>query len=282
VSAGVEIQGGNGHPAVPVTLPGPPESQASAAEVAEVLSPSQATKYLGCPASWYFRYVRQLSDPQTAALALGKALHSGVGFWMMAKRDGTDLEPAAAGEAYSDAWDEEIAQTELRDDEDPGELHDQGRELTELYIRDYGPGINPAEVELPVCGKIAGVTVQGFVDLVEVDGRVIDFKTRSKSPAGIPADHRLQLTTYDLLCPQSRGQARIEYLIKTKKPKIVTHSTEIGADDVAYAEVIYPMVQDSIRDGVYYPRRSDRFPCTRRYCSFWRACEQEFSGRVAP
>ena len=37
--------------------------------LAEVLSPSQVTQFLNCPAKWMFR------DPGTAATALGKAFH---------------------------------------------------------------------------------------------------------------------------------------------------------------------------------------------------------------
>jgi hypothetical protein len=39
------------------------------------------------------------------------------------------------------------------------------------------------------------------------------------------------------------------------------------------------MVQDSIRDGVYLPRRNSPL-CSRRYCRYWRECEREFGGRV--
>jgi len=41
----------------------------------ELLSLSQATTYLTCPAKWYFRYLVGLSEPATGALALGKAFH---------------------------------------------------------------------------------------------------------------------------------------------------------------------------------------------------------------
>ncbi|MHC4181225.1 MAG: PD-(D/E)XK nuclease family protein, partial [Planctomycetota bacterium] len=180
-----------------------------------------------------------------------------------------------------DSWDRELERTELRDEEDAHDLHDQGRVLTELYIRERQHSIEAAAVEFPVSGSIAGVNVQGYVDLLDVDGRIIDIKTRSKAPAGIPPDHRLQLTTYTLLSNDSRGLARADYIVKTKRPKVVPFTTEIGAGDVQYAETVYPMVQDSIRDGIFYPRRSDRFPCTRRYCPFWRACEAEFGGEVS-
>ena len=61
--------------------------------------------------------------------------------------------------------------------------------------------------------------------------------------------------------------------------QLVQQSIEIGPEDVQYAESMYPMVQEAMRDGVFYPRRHSNI-CSRRYCSFWRACEKQFGGKV--
>ena len=47
-----------------------------AAEPGEVLSPSQVRTFMECPARWAFKYRDRLPDPQTANLALGKAVHA--------------------------------------------------------------------------------------------------------------------------------------------------------------------------------------------------------------
>ena len=47
------------------------------------------------------------------------------------------------------------------------------------------PLILSQAVELPVEGVIAGVRVQGVVDLLDIDGRIIDCKTATRRPAGI-------------------------------------------------------------------------------------------------
>jgi hypothetical protein len=114
---------------------------------------------------------------------------------------------------------------------------------------------------------------------VDENGVVIDLKTSSRKPPGIPADYRLQLTTYDLLCPQSRGVGRLDVLVKTKTVQLVHQTTEISPEDVQFAESIYPVVQDALRDALFYPRRNSRL-CSRKYCPFWRACEKEFGGKV--
>ena len=38
----------------------------------ELLSPSQVSTFLSCPAKWYFRYALGLREPPAGALALGR------------------------------------------------------------------------------------------------------------------------------------------------------------------------------------------------------------------
>lgn len=56
-------------------------------------------------------------------------------------------------------------------------------------------------------GEIALVKVRGIVDLLDVDDCVFDFKTSSKRPNGISAEHNLQLTTYAMITPEAVGNA---------------------------------------------------------------------------
>jgi len=139
---------------------------------------------------------------------------------------------------------------------------------------DRAPGSGAA-----VEGIIAGVCVQGIVDLLDMKGHIIDFKTAARRPAGITPDYNLQLTTYSMITPGASGQCRLDTVTKTKTVQLVQQSCEIGPEERRYAETLYPMVQEAMRDGIYPPRR--RSPvCSRRYCGYWRECEREFGGRV--
>jgi CRISPR/Cas system-associated exonuclease Cas4 (RecB family) len=142
------------------------------------------------------------------------------------------------------------------------------------------PPVKPHAVEQAVQGEIAGVTVRGIVDLLDVDGCVFDFKTASKRPNGIPAEHALQLTTYSMITPEASGLCRLDTVTKTKTVNVVQQSFQTGPEDRRFAETLYPMVQESIRDGIYPPHRSSPM-CSRRYCGYWHECEHEFGGRVA-
>jgi len=247
----------------------------------EVLSPSQATTYLACSAKWYFRYLVGLTEPTTGALALGKAFHGTLAQNFRQKMStGRDMENGELSEAFTHEWSLAIADAALRDDEDATELALTGKILVDAYLSKVARSVKPKAIEQTVQGEIAGVRVRGIVDLLDVDGCVFDFKTSSKRPNGISAEHCLQLTTYAMITPEASGQCRLDTVTKTKTVNVVQQSYQISPDDRRFAETLYPMVQESIQDGIYLPHRSSPL-CSRRYCGYWRECEREFGGHVA-
>jgi len=247
----------------------------------EVLSPSQASTYLACPAKWYFRYLVGLTEPTTGALALGKAFHGTLARNFRQKMStGRDMENGELSEAFAEEWSLAIAEAALRDDEDATELTTTGRILVEAYLSEAARSVKPKAIEQTVQSEIAGVKVRGIVDLLDVDGCVFDFKTSSKRPNGISAEHCLQLTTYAMITPEASGLCRLDTVTKTKTVNVVQQSYQVGPENRRFAETLYPMVQESIRDGIYPPHRSSPM-CSRRYCGYWRECEHEFGGRVA-
>jgi hypothetical protein len=222
-----------------------------------------------------------LSEPATGALALGKAFHGTLARNFRQKvSTGRDMQTGELAETFDAEWSTASSEAELRDDEDAVELASMGKAIVTAYLAEAAPSVKPRAVEQTVQGEIAGVTVRGIVDLLDVDGCVLDFKTSSKRQNGIPAEHSLRLTTYTMITPDARGHCRLDTVTKTKTVHVVQQSFQTSADDRRFAETLYPMVQESIRDGIYPAHRSSPM-CSRRYCGYWRACEREFGGRVA-
>jgi CRISPR/Cas system-associated exonuclease Cas4 (RecB family) len=246
----------------------------------EVLSPSQARTFLSCAAKWYFRYVLGLREPKTGSLAVGSAFHKAITENFRRKiASGRDLPLGEVAEIYDHEWQSQLAEADLRDDEDRDELHRVGAALTEKYLTEAAATIQPAAVEQFVEGVIGGVKVQGYVDLLDTEGRIIDLKTAAKKPTGISHDYAFQLTSYTMITPGASGECRLDTITKTKTIQIVQEPWRIGADDRRYAETMYPMVQDGMRTGLYIPNRAG-FLCSRRYCGYWRRCEREYGGTV--
>jgi hypothetical protein len=51
----------------------------------------------------------------------------------------------------------------------------------------------------------------------------------------------------------------------------------VGEADLKSTQILYPLVQEGIRNGLYFPNRQSTL-CSRRNCAFWRQCEREFGG----
>ena len=189
------------------------------------------------------------------------------------------MEPPDVREVFEQEWVLASDDADLRDDEDAAELAATGEALVNTYIREAAASVQPREVEKPVSGRIGGVKVRGIVDVVDSKGCVVDFKTASKRPNGVAADRGLQLSTYAMITPGASGECRLDTVTKTKTVQVIQQTFAVGQEERRFAETLYPMVQESIRDGIYPPHRSSPL-CSRKHCGYWRECEREYGGHV--
>ncbi len=249
-------------------------------ELAQVLSPSQVRCFMDCQARWWFKHVLRYPDTSNGNMALGRAVHTALGQNFAQKMESyEDLPIAGVLALFRQAWAFEREQAEFRDDEDPAELASCGEILVAKYLDRVAPWIEPVGVELHVEGEIAGVRVQGWVDLLDVSGRIIDIKTSARKPSCIDPEYRFQIATYAQLTPGASGEARIDTLVKTKTPALVTQSFTITEQDLLATRELYPLAQRVMRSEEYMPNRLS-LSCSRRNCSYWRNCEREWGGEV--
>lgn len=144
----------------------------------ERLSPSQVKTFLGCSARWYFKYFVGLPEPKTGSLALGTAVHQALGKNFQQKiASREDLPVEEVEQAFGEAFNEAAEVTEFREDEDPVELKAVGARLTEKYMKECAPSVQPRMVEAEVSGKLGGVSVKGIVGRLAV-GTCRDLKKR--------------------------------------------------------------------------------------------------------
>jgi RecB family exonuclease len=251
-----------------------------AAPTGEVLSPSQVRCFMDCQMRWWFKYALKYADPPTGKMALGRAVHAALTQNFAQKVETQeDLPLIGIVALFRDAWVREREQTEFRDDEDPAELEACGEALVSKYMDQVAPLIEPAAVEMRVEGTIGGIRVQGWIDLLDVSGRIIDLKTAARKPSGIESDYKFQIATYAQLTPGASGEARLDTLVKTKTPALVTQNFRVSEKDLLATEKLYPLAQQSMKSDRFMPNRLS-LTCSRRNCSFWRHCEREWGGEV--
>jgi len=246
----------------------------------EVLSPSQVSSIMDCAYRWHAKYVLRIPEPPTSQQILGRAVHAALAANFEQKCDTkVDLPVAGVLAIYREAWAIASEDLEFRDDEDPGEVGKSGEALVTKYVEEAAPEIEPAAVEMRVEGMIAGVRVTGYIDLLDVNGCVIDIKTARARPTSISPMQRFQVATYGHLTPLAQGTGRIDTLVKTKAPQVIQQTFSISSQEFKAIETLYPEAQALMRGGVHLPNRHSML-CSRRQCAFWRHCEQTWGGEV--
>lgn len=248
-------------------------------DLGDVLSPSQVRTFRDCSAKWYYKYAVGVPDPPNGSLVRGRVVHQMAEAYFRAKLEGGSPDPDDLQACFEDAWDREAAGAAFAADEDVDLLKRQAAMLTRKYLDEVAPEIEPAALERSVQGDIGGVPVRGFVDLLDTNGRVIDLKTAARKPTGVSADYAFQVATYARLCPGANGKARVDTLVATKSPQVVTLEYTVSAADLKMTEKLYPLVREAMREGIYLPNRSSNL-CSYRHCSFAAICEAEFGGRA--
>jgi PD-(D/E)XK nuclease superfamily len=245
----------------------------------ELLSASQCSLYFSCQAKWWFKYGLGLPDPSGAGAVRGKAFHSIVEYWMRAKIEGVHLDLEGIGDVWDYAWEEAAEGAAFHATDNIEAISTKGRELTVKYLAEVGPTIEPAAVEFPVTGKIGGVPVRGYVDLIDTSGRVIDLKTTGRKSSKLPAQQAFQMATYVALTPGASGETRVDSLVSTKDPQLVQIEYTPGDSGRRLIERLYPLAAEGMASGLYVPNRSSTM-CSRRYCNFADQCCAEFGGTV--
>jgi hypothetical protein len=249
-------------------------------EAGSILSPTQVRTFLNCSARWWFKYGLSIPETKNSALALGSAVHQAIELNFREKvTTKEDLDTLGVVAIFRDVWHVQAQQAEFRADEDPVAVGKMGEQLVAKYMDEAAPWIQPASVELDVAGEIGGVLVRGKVDLLDEEGCIVDLKTSARKPSGISPDYAFQLATYRQITPGATGEARLDTLVKTKVVQLVRQAYTVGEQDIRAVEVMYPLVQDGIASGLYFPNRQS-LTCSQRNCSFWRQCEHEFGGSV--
>jgi CRISPR/Cas system-associated exonuclease Cas4 (RecB family) len=261
-------------------IPATNGAPAAKTDPAPMLSPSQVRCFFECQARWWFKYGLQLPERKNSSLALGLAVHQALEVNFREKLETQeDLETTGVVCVFREAWMEQVPQTVFTPEESQGDLRRLGEKLVAKYMDEVAPTVEPAAVELDVQGQIAGVSVRGRVDVLDVEGRLIDFKTASRRPSCVSPDYAFQLATYRQITPGASGEVRIDSLVKTQTVQIVQQAYTVEEPDIRATQVLYPMAQQAMGSGMYCPNRQSML-CSQKHCSFWKHCEEEFGGRV--
>jgi CRISPR/Cas system-associated exonuclease Cas4 (RecB family) len=149
-----------------------------------------------------------------------------------------------------------------------------GKCILGLYYREPHNGAQGTEIPFtvplvnPQTGELLGINLEGFIDLLESDDTIVEFKTSLKAMDLKDVTVQLAAYSYAFESLHQRLPKRIKVInfIKTKKPRILV--LEMKQCDHGRFFNLAKQVFEGIRAKVFFPRQS--FMCSG--CEYAKPC----------
>lgn len=252
------------------------------------LSVSQIKTFLQCPRQYHLRYIEKAqAEFRSAALAFGTAWHHALGHLLGKPRGEGSPAIEELVEVFRTSLDHELADgatAVIFDDDETttDSLVDKGREMLDVFVRDYRLpdrviGLEePFLLELahPITGEILGLPLVGAIDaLVERDGQIIVTELKSSKRRWGPdqLEQDIQATAYRIAARAlGHHDAEVELVVttKSKKPDVqVERLIRHRGDERELAELAFGVVK-AVSAGIDHRNRG--WQC--RGCAHAGAC----------
>jgi len=248
------------------------------------ISISQINTYLRCPLQYFWRYEEGLKIPPASAVSFGIATHRAIEHNYKHKVEAReDLPVEEVKEVWAQEWDKLAPETQFEEGEEPGPIKDEGVAIAELYMHEIAPAVQPVlvEREFEVGLENLEFTLKGVVDVIDESSLIIDTKTSKRTPAEDTVARDIQMTMYSLghrmLLGVNESGLRMDYLVRTKKPKVVSLSA--GPRDGREIDRLLRLISyvaRAIRDQLFYPNIHN-FMCTPTGCGYWQICNERWN-----
>lgn len=242
------------------------------------LSASSINKYLMCPRSWKFHYLDNISAPTNTNLLFGSAFHDVVEAYILNK----EL-------SLQDLWEKQWRQTVenchdiLWDTKSYTELEQQGYRMLQSYqIQHLLDNLKPQVVnEQPMIEKylkaeVDSIPLVGYIDFIQADNRVADFKTAARAWRQGDAANKLQPPLYIYLLEANDYQVSREFLfhVFTKNNgNAITCQHTVTDRQIAFTLDTVRSVWGGIQAGVFSPASSYGWWCSEKSCEYWNRCK---------
>ena len=250
------------------------------------LSSSQINLYSQCSLKYKFQYIDKIPRPfKPSGLALGSAIHSALAWLNRERMNGNRVTLKRFYKIFDSDWYSQKVDTEIRykDGEEEMKLVVLAKEMLGLYFPKPYREIKGAEVPFvvplinPGNGQRLGVDPEGFIDLIEEDDTIVEFRTSAQTVNRRELNSNLQLTiysyAYEMLTQKQPRLIKIINFVKTRKPKIIVSETKRTHEDYQKLFGLASQVLSGIRLRVFFPRTG--FWC--KDCEYSDLC-QEWKG----
>lgn len=227
-----------------------------------ILSTSSISAYLQCHYRYLLSNIYRVGGAQSAAAALGTAVHAAVeAFWKA-----TPTRPQAVLERVLAA---ELTRVPPPHDEPVATLLRDGTAMLRTYIKTVTPTFTPTLVEQTFVITIDAVTVAGTIDAADDD--LHDTKTTSLISKFDPTNHVLQLSLYSLGYQVLTGRKPKRLLLDVlpRGGRVTYRQYEVQPEIGELIDVL-GIVSEGISKEDYEPTGATGGVC--HYCPYRRIC----------
>jgi putative RecB family exonuclease len=234
-----------------------------------------------CSLKYKFLYVDKLPKPfKPSGLAFGGSVHAALAWLHTQRMNGNNVSLEKLLRIFEADWYAQKLDTRFcyRNGETENKLVVMARQMLSLYFnRPYQKPLG-AEVAfvLPIVNLSTGeqldVNLEGYIDLIEGNDTIIEFKTSSQAMNAKDLQDHLQLAAYsyayEMLNRKPPKRLKLIDFVKTKRPRILT--LEVARDKVDCERFFYlaSQVLKGIRTKVFFPHTS--FMC--KDCEYAEPC----------
>lgn len=249
----------------------------------EYLSSSKMNLYLQCSLKFKFRYIDKIPTLfKPSGLALGSAVHSALSWFHKERMNGREVVLEEFLKIFDADWYSQKVDTYIRykEGEEEIKLVVVAKELLALYFQQKHNGTKGAEVPFsvplinPSNGKGLGLNLEGFIDLIEDDDTIVEFKTSNQTMNQKDLNGNLQLTAYsyayEFLYQKPPKLIKVVDLVKTKKPKIIVLKTKRDKKDYKRFFSLAIQILRGIQYRIFFPRQN--FMC--KDCEYGVQCRK--------
>ena len=201
---------------------------------------SSLSLFKRCPRAYEFRYIKGIKTPPAGAMILGSATHEGLEQDMRYKiAEQVNMRTETVLDIFSDSFDRRSQEDDVDWGKDKsGQLKDSGISAISRYHSCRSMELDPKMVEqkfelsLSTPSKPTSIKIIGYIDLIETDNSLLDWKTGSKKKSEKDVSYSEQLLMYQLAVPEV-SELRLETILryKTKAPDYQVLSRPPASDN---------------------------------------------------
>ena len=185
---------------------------------------------------------------------------------------------------FSDTYEMELVDPKqeevvFKDDMPKDKLKDRALGAMMLHCDLVAPKLKPYAVEQQYVISLGDDCPYDFranIDLIEVDGTIVDHKMKQKSPPANNDHHMdLQLSLYSLVFRTLNQRAekglRLDNYVLNKTPKFVPLETTRTNEQIMFSVKTLEGVATAIKAGMFYPNTKNMM-CGENKCGYWKEC----------